>query len=192
MTLSPEQKQAVAAWVAAGDNLALIQKKLQEQFKLSLTYMDVRFLVDDLGLVLKSAAPAADVGADLGKGRPAAPGGKKGGLLDRLKQAVGGAGDEDAEMPEPGLEDEDLVPEPADDLAGGGAGQLKVEIDRVVRPGSVVSGAVTFSDGVTAKWAMDQYGRLMLESGKKGYKPSAGDVQAFQRELSAQLQRHGF
>ncbi|HTX66570.1 MAG TPA: hypothetical protein VMD31_12425 [Opitutaceae bacterium] len=192
MTLSPEQKQAVTAWVAAGDNLALIQKKLQEQFKLSLTYMDVRFLVDDLGLVLKSAAPAADAGADLAKGRPAAPGEKKGGILDRLKKAVGGAEDEGADLPEGGLEDEELAPEPADALAGGGAGTLKVEVDRVVRPGAVASGAVTFSDGVSGKWAMDQYGRLMLESSQKGYKPSAADVQAFQRELSAQLQRQGF
>ena len=192
MTLSPEQKQAVTAWVAAGDNLALIQKKLQEQFKLSLTYMDVRFLVDDLGLELKSAAPAADAGADLAKGRPAAPGEKKGGILDRLKKAVGGAEDEGADLPEGGLEDEELAPEPADALAGGGAGTLKVEVDRVVRPGAVASGAVTFSDGVSGKWAMDQYGRLMLESSQKGYKPSAADVQAFQRELSAQLQRQGF
>ena len=52
MTLSPEQKEAITTWVAAGDNLAEIQKKLAEQFKLSMTYMDVRFLVDDLGLEL--------------------------------------------------------------------------------------------------------------------------------------------
>ena len=60
MTLTPEQKQAVAQWVAAGDNLSMVQKKLSEQFKLSLTYMDVRFLVDDLNLSLKDAAPKAD------------------------------------------------------------------------------------------------------------------------------------
>jgi hypothetical protein len=194
MTLSPEQKQAVAAWVAAGDNLALIQKKLLEQFKLSLTYMDVRFLVDDLGLELKNAAPpAADRSADLSKAAPAAPDGKKGGLLDRLKKAVGGADEAEADAPDAALEDEEteLLPDPADDLAGGGASRIKVEVDRVVRPGTVVSGAVTFSDGVTGKWALDQYGRLMLESSRKGYKPTAADVQAFQRELSAQLQRHG-
>ena len=52
MSLTPEQKQTVATWVAAGDSLSTIQKKLGEHFKLSLTYMDVRFLVDDLGLEL--------------------------------------------------------------------------------------------------------------------------------------------
>jgi hypothetical protein len=200
MTLTPEQKQAVTAWVAAGDSLAVIQQKLAAQFKVSLTYMDVRFLVDDLGLELKSAAPAREATADLTAARPpqAGPGEKKGGLFDRLKQAVGGADPAAADGPEADtLEDDpaDLPLEAGDDLAGtalGAAGKVKVEIDRVVRPGAVVSGGVTFSDGASGKWAMDQYGRLMLDVGRKGYKPSAEDVQTFQRELSAQLQRHGF
>jgi hypothetical protein len=197
MTLSPEQKQAVAAWVAAGDNLAEIQKKLSEQFKLSMTYMDVRFLVDDLGLELKSRAPAADANADLSKARPAPPAPeKKEGLLGRLKKAVGAGDDEAAEPPEADAEDdEELPPEIADDLAAGGPGaatNVKVEIDRLVRPGSMVSGSITFSDGVSGKWAMDQYGRLMLDMSRKGYQPSAADVQAFQRELTRLLQRQGY
>jgi hypothetical protein len=201
MSLSPEQKQTVAAWVTAGDSLAIIQKKLSEQFKVSLTYMDVRFLVDDLGLELKNAAKATvDPKADLSKARVASPGQaeKKGGLFDKLKKAVGAGGDDavgSADPDAPAEEEADLGPETADDLAGAvppGAGGVKVELDRVVRPGATVSGTVAFSDGTTGKWALDQLGRLMLDTGKKGYQPSAGDVQAFQRELSLQLQRHGF
>ena len=99
-----------------------------------------------------------------------------------------------------GDDDEDELPadefpeqsgQPGTD-APAGAGGVSVELDRVVRPGSVVSGTVTFSDGVNGKWALDQYGRLMLDTGQPGYKPSAPDVQDFQRELSTQLQRHGF
>ena len=93
------------------------------------------------------------------------------------------------------VEEDGLEPDPADDLADAapaGATGVKIEIDRLVRPGAVVSGTVTFSDGMAGKWAMDQYGRLMLDTGKKGYQPSASDVQVFQRELSAQLQRHGY
>ena len=60
MTLTPEQKASVASWIAAGDNLSAVQKKLREQFQLSLTYMDVRFLVDDLDLTLKDPEPKAD------------------------------------------------------------------------------------------------------------------------------------
>lgn len=191
MTLTPEQKQAVAAWVAAGDNLSAVQKKLTEQFKVSLTYRDVRFLVDDLNLELKDAAPKVDT-TDVTKAppaRPAAP--EKKGLMDKLKEKVGLGADDEDELPADdnfaGENDAGIPAAPAP-----GTGSLSVEVDRVVRPGAVVSGAVTFSDGVSGKWALDQYGRLMLDTGKKGYQPSAADVQAFQRELSAQLQRHGF
>jgi hypothetical protein len=200
MPLSPEQKQAVAAWAAAGDNLAAIQKKLSDQFKLSLTYMDVRFLVDDLGLALKNAAPKVDPAADLAKVRPAqpVPSEKKGGLLDKLKKAVGAGEDDAVESAGPDAVEDDeagLAADNIDDLAGAapvGAGSVKVDLDRVVRPGAVASGSVTFSDGASGKWALDQYGRLMLDPGKKGYQPPADDVQAFQRELSRQLQRQGF
>ena len=48
MTLTPEQKNSVSQWIAAGDNLYAVQKKLADQFKISMTYMDVHgFLVDD-------------------------------------------------------------------------------------------------------------------------------------------------
>ena len=60
MTLNPEQTKAVSEWVAAGDNLYTIQKKLSDQLKISMTYMDVRFLVDDLNLKLKDPEPKAD------------------------------------------------------------------------------------------------------------------------------------
>jgi hypothetical protein len=200
MSLSPEQTKAVASWVAAGDSLAVIQKKLAEQFKVSMTYMDVRFLVDDLGLELKNAAPTSlDPKADLGKARPVGPGQpeKKGGLLNKLKKVVGAGSNEEAVLDDPAsiAGEADLEPGLADDLADAapaGAGSVKVEIDRLVRPGAVVSGSVTFSDGTAGKWAMDQHGRLMLDTGKKGYQPSPGDVEVFQRELSTQLQRHGF
>jgi hypothetical protein len=191
MPLSPEQKQAVSSWVAAGDNLSIVQKKLSDQFKVSMTYMDVRFLVDDLGLELKNAAPKADA-SDVSKSPPpggaatpprsAAPAEKKG-FIDKMKEKVGLGG----ETAEPdALPADDLV----EDLPAAGA--FSLEIDRIMRPGMMVSGNVTFSDGVSGKWALDQQGRLMLETPQKGYQPSPADVQTFQRELQAQLQRQGF
>ncbi len=199
MTLTPEQKQSIASWVAAGDNLSVVQKKLAEHFKISMTYMDVRFLVDDLGLELKNAAPKADV-TDVSKtavGTGPAPAGSRAqpadqkGFIDKMKEKVGlgGQPEDEDELPA-----EDLADEVHADLPGSpaGPGGVTLEIDRIVRPGSVVSGSVTFSDGVSGKWALDQLGRLMLETPQKGYQPSPGDVQAFQRELQTQLQRHGF
>lgn len=207
MSLTPEQKQAVASWVAAGDNLSAVQKKLAEQFKLSLTYRDVRFLVDDLNLELKDPAPKVDA-SDVSKtpARPATAGhpepgerAEKKGLIDKLKEKVGmapGAVEERADPNAPDDED-DLPPDgppEADDLATppGGASTLSLDVDRLVRPGFMASGSVTFSDGASGKWAIDQMGRLMLETAQKGYKPSPADVQAFQRELQMQLQRQGY
>ena len=53
MQLTDEQKAAVAAWIEAGASLSDVQRNLKEQHNLALTYMEVRFLVDDLNLQLK-------------------------------------------------------------------------------------------------------------------------------------------
>jgi len=95
--------------------------------------------------------------------------------------------------PEEELLEEDIPADlPPEEPAPAGASNIKVEVDRLTRPGTLVSGSVTFSDGVSAKWAMDQYGRLMLDAANKAYKPSQTDIQAFQAELGAQLQRMGY
>jgi hypothetical protein len=190
MSLTAEQKQAVASWVAAGDNLSAVQKKLSEQFKVSMTYRDVRFLVDDLNLALKDPAPKVDA-SDVSKAQPPRPAAapEKKGMIDRLKEKVGLAPDavEETDLPPEDLpEDEEFPADPA------GAGGVTVDLDRIVRPGFMVSGSVTFSDGVSGKWALDQMGRLMLETPQKGYQPAPADVQAFQRELQMQLQKQGF
>ena len=179
MSLTPEQKQAVAAWVAAGDNLSAVQKKLSEQFKISMTYRDVRFLVDDLGLELKNAAPKTDA-SDVSKAAIAKPALAAAGEVEHADPSAL------AEDDFPAQEGVPAVPPPA------GPGTFSLEIDRIMRPGTMVSGAVTFSDGVTGKWALDQQGRLMLETAQKGYQPGPADVQAFQRELQTQLQRQGY
>lgn len=195
MSLTPEQKSAVSSWVAAGDNLSTVQKKLAEQFKISMTYRDVRFLVDDLGLELKNAVAKTDASdvtkANIGNpppARPSAAGPEKKGFMDKLKEKVGIGGDgQEPGADEPPPEEEEFAEE-----AAPAASSLKLEIDRITRPGTVVSGTVTFSDGVSGKWGLDQYGRLMLDTGQKGYQPSPADVQAFQRDLQVQLQRHGY
>jgi hypothetical protein len=54
------------------------------------------------------------------------------------------------------------------------------------------SGDVTFSDGVKARWMIDQIGRFGLDPEKPGYRPSDADLQAFQLQLRSELQRHGY
>lgn len=175
MPLTPEQTAAVTSWVAAGDNLSAIQKKLIEHFKVSLTYRDVRFLVDDLNLALKDPAPkidTSDVTKTPGAATPAKP-------------AAPAAGEAAADA-------EDFA-ESADELPAG-ASTVSVSVDKVVlTPGALASGDVTFSDGVTAKWIVDNQGRPgFTKVSQPGYRPTPADGQAFMQELSAALQKRGF
>jgi hypothetical protein len=65
-------------------------------------------------------------------------------------------------------------------------------VDQIARPGTLVSGKVTFSDGQNAEWSLDQTGRLALTAQQKGYRPSQADVQAFQQALQNELAKLGF
>lgn len=164
MELSPEQKSAVKEWVAGGDSIADVQRRLREEFKVSLTFMDTRFLLDDLNLELVVPEPPKQPESNIG----------------------------DSVQPTPPSEENEFGGDESfpDETVAGGA--VSVEVDRLTRPGTVVSGSVTFSDGKTGKWALDQTGRLIFESAEQGYRPSDSDLQEFQRELSLQLQKKGF
>jgi len=199
MTLTPEQKQAVSSWVAAGDNLSAVQKKLLEQFQISMTYRDVRFLVDDLDLALKDPAPKVDT-SDVSKtppARPAAPASRpepaeraeKKGFLDKAREKLGlGGAPTDDELPA----DEELADEAVDEFPPA-AGGVSLEIDKVTLiPGALASGSVTFSDGVTGKWIVDNQGRPgFTKISQPGYRPSAADAQSFMQELSRAFQARG-
>lgn len=57
MNLDESQRQKVAAWIADGAKLSEIQTRLLSELGLKLTYMEVRFLVDDLKLTPKDPEP---------------------------------------------------------------------------------------------------------------------------------------
>jgi len=198
MSLTPEQKQAVATWVAAGDNLSAVQKKLADQFQVSLTYRDVRFLVDDLNLELKDAAPRVDA-SDVTKAQPARPAAsaaqpasaEKKGFFEKAKEKLGLAKSDDSDdEAEPAEE----IEEGLDELPPEGPSNVSVSVDKVTLiPGALAGGTVTFSDGVTGKWIVDQNGRPgFTEVSQPGYRPNPADAQAFMQELSAALQKRGF
>ena len=67
---------------------------------------------------------------------------------------------------------------PADDAPG----QTVVEISKLMRPGTALSGSVKFASGSTADWYIDQTGRLGLEN-LVGSQPTQEDIQQFQVEL---------
>jgi hypothetical protein len=81
--------------------------------------------------------------------------------------------------------DDDLPP-------AAGSGSVSVTVDQLTRPGAIVSGKVTFSDGMSADWYLDQTGRLGLVAKQPGYKPSVPDVQQFQMALEREMAKLGY
>jgi hypothetical protein len=95
MNLDEAQRQKVAAWIADGAKLSEIQTRLMSEFGLKLTYMEVRFLVDDLKLTPKDpeppkvAAPVAEAPKPAEKKSappPAGPTGTAGGVSVTVDQ----------------------------------------------------------------------------------------------------------
>ena len=158
MNLDEAQKQRVTEWIKEGLKLSEIQSKLASEFRIHLTYMEVRFLVDDLKLTPKD--------------QQAVPPEKK-------------------VLPTKGKEPDASLAAQAPGVGGAPSDGVSVTLDNVTRPGAVVSGSVTFSDGNVAQWYLDQFGRLGLAPQQQGYKPSAADLEAFQIELQNELQKAG-
>jgi hypothetical protein len=174
------------AWVDAGLKVSEIQSKLAAELGLRLTYMELRFLLDDLKLRPRDVdvpkAPAA-IGTPGAPGVPAAHAAP--GAANAAPGAAAAAGPGD-----PMDGDAELLPEPAE--PGAGAGGVSLTVDQLTRAGAVVSGKVGFSDGESADWYLDQYGRLGLAPKKQGYRPSQADVAQFQAALQDELAKLGF
>lgn len=168
MNLTDAQKQQVSAWLEQGLKVADVQKKLAAELGVTMTYMEVRFLLDDLRLKPKDPEPPKQPAAASPIASPAAG-----------APAPAAAGDPESAA---------LTPEAAPTAAGG----VRLTVDALARPGTVVSGKVTFSDGQTADWYLDQMGRMGVVPGQKGYKPSQMDVMEFQDLLQLELQKLGF
>ena len=168
MNLDDAQRQKVTDWIAEGLKLSDIQTRLASELGIRMTYMEARLLVDDLKLTPKDAEPRRPIDSVLTSAVvPPAAG---------ARASVGQAGP--------------AAPQPAP--LGGGAGGVSISVDEITRPGAVVSGKVTFSDGNTAAWQIDQTGRLGLIPSKAGYRPPAADMQSFQMALEDELSKLGF
>ena len=150
MNLSEEQTKIISSKLEDGAGIADIQKLVNDEFGLPITYMETRFLIDDLNLEL-------------------------------------------AKEPEPDPKDEASEETIVDSKAGliDEGGSVRVEVDKIKRPGAAMSGTVIFSDGQKATWYVDSYGRLGLDPETEGYQPELEDIEAFQMELQKQLQGPG-
>jgi hypothetical protein len=176
MNLDQTQKEKIAGWLEEGLKLGEIQSKIFSELGVQMTYMELRFLLDDLKLKPKEKevppappAPAADPGKPGTSAKPDQPTG--------------------ALAPDDLADDDELV---GDDALPPGAGNVSVTVDRLARPGALVSGNVTFSDGNSAQWYLDQTGRLGLVPKQQGYRPSQPDLLNFQAQLQSELAKVGY
>jgi len=163
MNLDDGQRRKVTEWIAQGLKLSEIQNRLMSELGIQMTYMDVRLLVDDLKLVPKDIEPLKPIASPLAS-------------TSKAPEAQNAS-----PAPAP------LASNPAAPATGG----VSIAVDHLARPGAVVSGKVTFSDGNKADWYIDQTGRLGLVPQQPGYRPPTGDVQQFQAALEGELSKLG-
>lgn len=143
--LTPEQIAALHQWAAEGATMSDLQRHLKDDFGLSVTYMDTRLAVLDLGI----------------------------------------------QLIEPPKETPKAVEDKPDTPAPVPTGSVSVTMDRLTLPGALVSGKVTFGDGETAVWMLDQNGRLGLDPDTPGYRPTPEDGREFQVQLRALIEKSG-
>lgn len=151
------RNELIAKLLHAKESLSNIQKILEREHDVRMTYMELRMIVSELQVDWKKVEE-----------KPVPP--------------PEPAGDEaDAEMV-----DAELEPE-ADDLADGPAGgKTTVSLSKLVRPGAIFSGDVHFKSGLKAEWWVDNAGRLGLNPKGSG-RPNEEDVREFQMELQRLL-----
>jgi len=169
MNLDEAQRKTVTAWIAEGLKLSEIQNRLAAELGIGMTYMEVRFLVDDLKLTPKDVDRSKPVSTALAGAQP-----KQAEATKSTAHSFAPAGsDPDADT-------------------GPSGGSVAVSVDQIARPGAVVSGKVTFSDGNKAEWYLDQSGRLGLATQQAGYRPPPTDLAQFQQALESELSKLGF
>lgn len=174
MDLTNEQKNEVAKWFAAGASLDEIQKRLQAEFGVHMTYLDVRLLVAELPQP-QEPEPVTET--------PAAEGAETAVPEDAESSSIPPPAE--AEPPKR----YDLDAPDADE--GNAVPDVTVAVDALVIPGTLASGDVTFSDGTRGKWYLDRQGRLGLGELPEGYRPSQSDGVIFQQRLMEALQAKG-
>jgi len=152
---SESQTALIQELLQAGNSLSEVQKILQNEHDINLTYMELRLIASELEEV----------------------------SWEKQDEALNAA-------PSPNLTDPDNVLASGPD-APAGNGSTTVSVSKVLRPGAVMSGDVTFKSGARAEWYLDQASRLGFTPRENSEKPTEEDLREFQAELQSMLQRKG-
>ena len=160
-TLENSIKIFMAEKIAAGVSLSDIQNMVNAEFKLNLTYMDIRIMASELEIDWQQLNPKKEAAVeDVTAVETPAP-------------AETPAQDISAEAAAPGMPD---------------LGDTKIEISKIARPGMMFSGSVTLANGSTADWYLDNMGRLGVDN-LQGDQPGQEDIEKFQMALQIELRK---
>ena len=179
--LSGDQKNTIRTWIAAGESLPDMQNMMREHFDFRLTFMDARILVAEIEEEMEPGEiPSTETNPDPTPAEMEA--------RDSEQEAKA---DEPAPTrpefllePTPGPVTPAATPEAqVASVEEPAPAPVRVTINSVAVPGAVSNGHVSFSDGETARWYLDQAGQLRMEPATPGYQPSRSELMAFQAEL---------
>ncbi|NNE90681.1 MAG: hypothetical protein HKN23_03460 [Verrucomicrobiales bacterium] len=173
-SLTKEQIAEIQSWADDGASLPDIQQRLREEMDVSVTYMEMRFLIEDIGVTLPPDPVKEPEAEETEEGD------------DEAVDESPDPDPQDLETDEPAASDDESSDE-------GPTEEANVTVDELQRPGMVVSGKVTFSGGKSLGWYLDQMGRLGMEPGPdEEFRPSEDQLLAFQAELQKVLAKKGF
>ena len=165
-----EIKKVIAEQLTKGVSLSDIHKMLFDEYKVRMTFMDLRLMASELESIDWSKSDAA---AEVPE-TPAAEDSE--GSQDEEEIF-----DEDEDLPD---DENDADPSEGETPSGEGEkirGATTVEINKIARPGAVLSGSVNFGSGASSDWVLDQLGRIAMANVKG--KPDEQDIKEFQLEL---------
>ena len=152
----------IAKLMAEGNTLADVQRLLKDEHDVVLTYLELKMIALDLEVDWTQYDKAKPEEAE--------------------EESEEGSADEDSSAegadPEAASDEEEAIEPP---------GFTTVNVSKIVRPGSAISGDVTFKSGAKAEWSLDQMGRLGLNP-KNDLQPDEDDLRDFEAELRRALQ----
>lgn len=184
MNISKEQAEIVKSWVESGAGVADVQKRIENEFGVSMTYMDTRFLIDDIDAEI---ADAKDTSPEVPEPVEQVDASEAEFSQDDMAKAaeelnrdeIAGLESFSADNADSLEQDESQDSESSDDAHG----KVRVSKDETPRAGTYASGSVTFSDGAQCEWFLDPRGQLGFVPSVVGYNPPTSDAQEFQRQL---------
>ena len=171
-----ERNRVIMEKLNEGMSLSDVQKFLERECGLRMTYFDLRMLAADLQVDWeKQDRPKADTSIDVSKApvqRPQPP--------PPQPQPQEGADDDDVQPEEGGDGQATPAPAPAD-------GHSAIVLDETPIPGAAVSGTVTFPSGASGRWVLTRDGRFGLEPDEGSAQPTEDDYAVFQQDLQRKL-----